>query len=433
LKRSTGVTLNLHLAREAQSFDIVLGVAAEHDYSQIIAQAGDFLATQEAAYFGSLRFIRRQRSYLLGRYAAKIALRQALDVPELNELEIVPGVFGQPLVACSSKRGSGISRPQIMLYFGQAPACFSTIDALEQKRKVIAFREELRDKALVWDYTDADSFESVFRKHFQSWLTSEHSAKPAPPSNTSRVRDVKAPVVSQTTATESGFSWLLLKDRFLRCESLAERQDGSIIAKLPDVGSTNESLLRSFQTREHWRRETLPYAFGDDGGLVNVKSAERESQSGRSVWSLILQLDRSNRPHALSEPGFNGISADELAAMRARWLLLNESPQDNAQGVNGGILRTFVAGINLPIRVTEGIFPDLWRRFAEEREHFLSLARLWAVFNLKASNTVEHVLELELGPVRGNSMRVRFRGLRHQIYTNRAAGTIDLSGECQLE
>jgi 4'-phosphopantetheinyl transferase len=109
LKRSIGVTINLHLTREAQSFDIVLGVVAEHEYSRIIAQAGDFLAPQEAAYFERLRFIRRQQSYLLGRYAAKIAVQKALDEPELRELEIIHGVFGQPLVACSSRRTSGIS------------------------------------------------------------------------------------------------------------------------------------------------------------------------------------------------------------------------------------------------------------------------------------------------------------------------------------
>jgi 4'-phosphopantetheinyl transferase len=103
-----GVTRILHLTREARNFDIVLGGASESDYSQIVAQAADFLASAEASYFGGLRFIRRQKSYLLGRYAAKLALEQALNEPDLKALEIVPGAFGQPLVAYGSKTTPGI-------------------------------------------------------------------------------------------------------------------------------------------------------------------------------------------------------------------------------------------------------------------------------------------------------------------------------------
>lgn len=323
-------------------------------------------------------------------------------------------------------------RPQIMLYFGQAPSNLTTADAVEQKGKVIAFRQELRDRALVWEYAAAGDFEGVFREHFLRWLTSGRSAKPAPPKISSPGENAGAPA-AETLPSAPALSWLLLKNQFLRCESVTERQDGSIIAKLAHGGSANEALLRSFQGREHWQRQTVSYAFEDDGGFVDVKSAERESQGGRTVWTLVLQLDRGNRPNAFSEISFNNISARDLALMRARLLLLNEVPSDDQQRSSGGMLRSFVAGLNSQVRVTEGIFPDLWKQFAGEREHFLSLARLWAVFHLKTSNTVEHILDLELGPIRGNRMHVRFRGQRHQVYTNEEPEIIVIDGECHLE
>jgi 4'-phosphopantetheinyl transferase len=160
LKSSIGVTLILHLTREARSFDAVLGVAAERDYSQIVAQAGDFLAPQEAAYFGGLRFIRRQQSYLLGRYAAKIALQQALDEPDLKALEITPGVFGQPLVAHSSKRTPGISISHcagfaVALTFPVGHPMGIDIENINPDRET-TIRTQLSQRELKWVESGAD-------------------------------------------------------------------------------------------------------------------------------------------------------------------------------------------------------------------------------------------------------------------------------------
>ena len=57
-------------------------------------------------------------------------------------------------------------RPKIMFYFNRAPFSPSSEDELEQKRKVLAFKEELGDKgALYWEYNGADEFERAVREH----------------------------------------------------------------------------------------------------------------------------------------------------------------------------------------------------------------------------------------------------------------------------
>jgi hypothetical protein len=57
-------------------------------------------------------------------------------------------------------------RPKIMFYFNRAPFSPSSVDELEQKRKVLAFKKELGDKgALYWEYNGADEFEWVVRGH----------------------------------------------------------------------------------------------------------------------------------------------------------------------------------------------------------------------------------------------------------------------------
>jgi 4'-phosphopantetheinyl transferase len=71
--------------------------------------ATKLLGESETAYFSTLRFARRQRSYLLGRYAAKTALSAALSEPDLRAIEIERGVFEQPIVRYDRNSGWGVT------------------------------------------------------------------------------------------------------------------------------------------------------------------------------------------------------------------------------------------------------------------------------------------------------------------------------------
>ena len=67
--------------------------------------ATELLGEAETAYFSTLASARRQVSYLLGRYAAKIALSTVLVEPDLKAIEIERGVFEQPIVHCGRNGG----------------------------------------------------------------------------------------------------------------------------------------------------------------------------------------------------------------------------------------------------------------------------------------------------------------------------------------
>jgi 4'-phosphopantetheinyl transferase len=79
------------------------------DFPQLLTRAPEFLAPSEAKYFASLKFLRRQQSYLTGRYAAKLALQVLLQEQDLRKIEIYPGIFGQPLVSYLTKESPGIT------------------------------------------------------------------------------------------------------------------------------------------------------------------------------------------------------------------------------------------------------------------------------------------------------------------------------------
>ena len=63
---------------------------------------------------------------------------------------------------------------------------------------------------------------------------------------------------------------------------------------------------------------------------------------------------------------------------------------------------------------------------------FLPAARLWAVFLLRATGTCEQILDLMLGPIKGDGMAVSFRGRRHRKNSNADPASLVVEGHCQL-
>jgi 4'-phosphopantetheinyl transferase len=71
--------------------------------------AGELLGPTEFSYFCTLRSACRQQSYLLGRYAAKLALRDLLQESDFRIIEIARGVFDQPIVLFAQKQRWGVT------------------------------------------------------------------------------------------------------------------------------------------------------------------------------------------------------------------------------------------------------------------------------------------------------------------------------------
>lgn len=92
-----------------------------------------------------------------------------------------------------------------------------------------------------------------------------------------------------------------------------------------------------------------------------------------------------------------------------------------------------ISGYDSVVKVEKGIFQDLWARLKTQPKLFLPQARLAAVYHLKMSHTVEHVLELKLGPLKNGVMPVRFRGRRKQVYINQTPAVIEVVGNCALD
>jgi len=108
-KISAGSVQVFPLMREVKHIDTVFGSVLALEYPTLLPHVGEFLAPSEAAYFSNLQFLRRQQSFLLGRYAAKLALQYALQETDLKAIEIGRGVFEQPLVSYLSAKTPGVT------------------------------------------------------------------------------------------------------------------------------------------------------------------------------------------------------------------------------------------------------------------------------------------------------------------------------------
>jgi len=334
--------------------------------------------------------------------------------------------------AVDAQRSTG--RPHIMFYFCKSPTALERLEVIDQKRKVVQFREEVETMGLVQTYGDAIEFERLFREHLHRWLMTLDPKVPAPPSRLVTPPSAKpSHAADQHEKVDLPTKWLLLKDRFFRCESLIESGDGMVIAHLPSPPSEEEAVLRSFQGNHHWGKQPAPYAYENDGGMATVQEAERTSQGGRTVWKLILKLDRGERRNSMMDFSINGITPLQLAEMRAKLLLLDEAPRSPKGSPRDSMLDIGVAGISSALKIKNGILPELWKRFKHSPQLFPEFARLWAVFHLKVTFTVEHVFEMEIGSVQNRSVSVNFRGQRAAIYSNEEPQTIEVNGRCQLE
>ena len=148
------------LTRDGQHVRAVFGFVFEREYPTLLHHLAEFLAPSEAAYFAGLRYLRRQQSFLLGRYAAKLALQHALEEVDLKAIEIGRGVFEQPLVSHSSAKTPGVTISHceeiaVALAFPTGHPMGVDIERIDPDR-MTAIRSQLSAVEYRWACADAD-------------------------------------------------------------------------------------------------------------------------------------------------------------------------------------------------------------------------------------------------------------------------------------
>jgi hypothetical protein len=222
--------------------------------------------------------------------------------------------------------------------------------------------------------------------------------------------------------------------------------DGMFGARIleADRGVTLKLTLAPGDEGEMARLRALPrqqhfgVAYGSIATFARVKSSRERMAGGNQQYELDLAEELVDNSFG-SEMSYNGISADDLAEMRARRILLDErlkrSETDNwSDRLNDMTFESFVAGRiagGNRLSVNSSPIPLLMRSSTGSLSELLPVARLTCVMLLILTGTVEHITRLDM-TLANSAVEVRFEGVRHKAYSNCEPTVISVTGTCQF-
>jgi hypothetical protein len=255
--------------------------------------------------------------------------------------------------------------------------------------------------------------------------------------NRSGIATKKKP--ASATPTKSGGpkksgTWIMLDDHFYLAESVRHQSGGKLeLVVLPKDGD-QEAELAALRPAQYGGRDSIPFAANNDAHVVRVDQVMTETKDGEQHWTLSLIVTDTGSSNPMTEVTANGVSPDEIARRRAGRILVNDPPPiQNRQGYSpDSLIEGLIEGSMGRFPVKECVVRSIYKQYGQST-NWKEFARLKSVFVLKTTGTVEHVLELSFGALRGRAVAVKFRGRRAQRYTNAPPVTIEINGKCPLD
>lgn len=178
------------------------------------------------------------------------------------------------------------------------------------------------------------------------------------------------------------------------------------------------------------RREKMFVAYKYKVALCRILDSTVVTKQGRAQVEFKLEIDESDFTPSI-ETGFSSTSADKLAELRARRLLLNENPASESSDINAVTRELFLAGMDTALRIERSPFPATFQAFGNNPQRFLQIAWILAVMQLKLSACVEQVDQLVL-TLQHFNLFVEFSGKRRKRYQNEPPYEVRIKGLCQL-
>ena len=180
------------------------------------------------------------------------------------------------------------------------------------------------------------------------------------------------------------------------------------------------------------RRDTgkIIAAYQHDIAICRISQVTHQTEKGESRWDLEFNEEVTDFTPSI-EVGLSGTSADELAEIRARRLLLNENPAKDTRDMNEVLREVLVGGQDTYIRVERSPFPVIYQRYGSNPQRFTEIAWILAAAQLRLGGIVIQIDLLEL-TLKGQMLEVNFAGHRQKKYMNAPAHVIRITGTCPL-
>lgn len=234
----------------------------------------------------------------------------------------------------------------------------------------------------------------------------------------------------------SSGQWIKLGDHFYEADKVDRPDHEKLLIHIAPTSTAQVAALESLRSR-FGPRANVGYAYENEGCIIQIVNVSSSSQGGRTTYVVEATVIDGGRAGWLMEMNIQGHSPDDIAEMRAGRLLINDPPPPKKR--RGGwheddFLENFVAGgSDAKVKTGECVVRSVFRQHREPHEQGMKLARLEAVFRLKATGIVQDVLEFSLGPISGGKLHVAFRGRRPRHASNVEPEIISIEGDCDLQ
>lgn len=242
----------------------------------------------------------------------------------------------------------------------------------------------------------------------------------------------------------SSGQWVLLHEYFFQLETYSYSADGRLIIQIPSRSVQDDASIQALRPKLD-QSPLIKFAYQNDGLLVKVKSVESSSRADCKLWTITLEPKPIKLNPQTLEQSYKGrkqfYSADDIARLKARRLLLNDPPKlqmlQDAQVFSPALaeremLENLIRTSPTPIKIEDCVLHSLYPIYKNQVRTFLELARLQAIFYLKATGVVDQVIELALGPICHGKVHVRLRATRQRAYAGIEPTMLEIEGDCSL-
>jgi hypothetical protein len=236
---------------------------------------------------------------------------------------------------------------------------------------------------------------------------------------------------------DSSGNWVLLGGHFFEAKSV--KQGGGVLTVVISTQRAEDDTAIQALGSARSGNDPIAFAHRNDALVVAVQDIESESVGEGLDWTIRL------KPKSIEYGGLgnematevNGkhYSADDIAELRAGRILLNDPPprpRGSSKSDELSQLEMCIKGIDIVEPVERCVLRDLYARLGTDPTHYLRLARLAAIYALKAGDVVERVERLALGQIREDGVHVSFAGKRRKKFTNVEPHPIEIEGDCPL-
>lgn len=253
---------------------------------------------------------------------------------------------------------------------------------------------------------------------------------------------LSAPTVSAATppppsliCDRSPRAELISTELSMRAFPVVYRCSWSDAIELSVLADTSEVDAIFTRLRDHTKPVVV--AVGFDVAVATLETLDRTMEGSVAMWKARFAPSRTSFSNDM-EMGTSGTTADEFAELRARRLLLNESPKafqssenDFIGLANEAMRENLLQGLNSIVKIERSSFFDLYVDFGHDPQLFLQIAWIATIADLKLSAAVEQIHHLRLA-LDGDQLAVDFAGRRHRKYVNVPPHEIRVNGGLRL-